>query len=123
MRLYLLDLPAARPPSTPAPCVLNLHGLGATAAQQARYTQLGPKGSARGYVVITPQGIGRVPRWRIQAVRHRSSLSAKRSTTAWSTPNSAKDRGPAGWVAGPLEGNELVLIPMYAEMLRRPPPS
>jgi hypothetical protein len=26
-------------------------------------------------------------------------------------------------VAGPLEGNELVLIPMYAEMLRRPPPS
>ncbi|MET7466239.1 PHB depolymerase family esterase [Nonomuraea sp. NPDC005501] len=51
-RVYLLALPRGRGPH---PVLLDLHGLGSDAAQQAAYSRLPREGARRGYLVITPQ--------------------------------------------------------------------
>lgn len=51
-RSYLLSVPKGRGPH---PVLLNLHGLGSSAAQQAAYSRLPEAGSRRGYIVATPQ--------------------------------------------------------------------
>ncbi|MEV0202241.1 PHB depolymerase family esterase [Nonomuraea sp. NPDC050691] len=51
-RLYLLALPRGRGPH---PVLLDLHGMGSTAAEHAAYSRLARRGAARGYIVITPQ--------------------------------------------------------------------
>ncbi|MGW0480676.1 alpha/beta hydrolase family esterase [Nonomuraea sp. NPDC003214] len=51
-RTFLLSVPAGRGPH---PVLLNLHGLGSDARQQAAYTRLPREGAARGYIVATPQ--------------------------------------------------------------------
>ncbi|MBF8190081.1 plasmid partitioning protein [Nonomuraea sp. K274] len=51
-RRYLLSVPAG---GGPHPVVLDLHGLGSTAAEQSAYSRLAEQGSRRGYVVATPQ--------------------------------------------------------------------
>lgn len=51
-RIYLLALPRAQ---GPRPVVLNLHGMGSNAAQQATYSRLPQVGAQRGYIVATPQ--------------------------------------------------------------------
>ncbi|MBN6054941.1 hypothetical protein JYK22_23595, partial [Nonomuraea sp. RK-328] len=51
-RVYLLALPRGRGPH---PVLLDLHGLGSNAADQAAYSRLPRRGAARGYIVITPQ--------------------------------------------------------------------
>ena len=62
-REYLLTVPASAPPASGYPLVLDLHGFTSNLVQQAHYSRLARLGAARGYVVITPQGTGRVPRW------------------------------------------------------------
>jgi polyhydroxybutyrate depolymerase len=53
-RSFLLAL-AGGAADGPRPVVLNLHGMGSGAAQQAAYSRLPELGTARGYIVLTPQ--------------------------------------------------------------------
>ena len=63
-RQYLLSIPASYRKGTPAPLVLDFHGLGSNMQQQAIYSGLDAKGGADGYVVITPDGSGSgIKRW------------------------------------------------------------
>ena len=55
--------PTAPAPAGGRPLVLNLHGFTSNLVQQAHYSRLPRIGAERGYVVVTPQGTGRVPRW------------------------------------------------------------
>lgn len=59
VRDYFLTVPAAYNPNVKMPMVLNFHGFGSTATEQALYTQLDPKGAARGFIVVTPNGINK----------------------------------------------------------------
>lgn len=45
--------------------ILNLHGLTSNLMQQLVYSRLAEHAPARGYVVVTPQGSGRVPHWTV----------------------------------------------------------
>jgi polyhydroxybutyrate depolymerase len=49
--------------AAPAPLILEFHGLTSNAEQQAAYSGLAAAGAARGFVVATAQGSGRVPHW------------------------------------------------------------
>ncbi len=51
-RVFLLTLPEG---DGPHPVLLNLHGLGSTAREQAAYSRLPRVGGRRGYIVATPQ--------------------------------------------------------------------
>ena len=62
-RQYLLTVPAGPPPANGCPVVLNLHGFTSNLVQQAHYSRLPQLGGERGYVVVTPHGTGRIPRW------------------------------------------------------------
>jgi polyhydroxybutyrate depolymerase len=62
-RSYLLTLPETPVPESGSPIVLNLHGFTSNLVQQAHYSRLPHLGATRGYVIVTPQGSGRVPRW------------------------------------------------------------
>ena len=57
-RQYLLTIPDGYNPAVPTPLVLNFHGLGSDANQQAVYTQLDQRAKTRGFIVATPGGIG-----------------------------------------------------------------
>jgi polyhydroxybutyrate depolymerase len=59
-RRYLLSLPGGHPgggggDGSPHPVLLDLHGLGSSAAQQSAYSRLAEIGARRGYIVATPQ--------------------------------------------------------------------
>jgi len=45
--------------------ILNLHGLTSNLLQQLEYSRLASLGPPRGYVVVTPQGSGRIPHWMV----------------------------------------------------------
>ncbi|MGN9844906.1 alpha/beta hydrolase family esterase [Nonomuraea sp. H19] len=51
-RRFLLSVPDG---SGPHPVVLDLHGLGSSAARQSAYSRLAEIGARRGYIVATPQ--------------------------------------------------------------------
>ncbi|GGO62907.1 alpha/beta hydrolase family esterase [Nonomuraea cavernae] len=51
-RRFLLSLPAG---PGPHPVLLNLHGMGSNAVEQAVYSRLPDVGARRGYIVATPQ--------------------------------------------------------------------
>ncbi|HUF84918.1 MAG TPA: PHB depolymerase family esterase [Acidimicrobiia bacterium] len=56
VREYRLAIPDRYTGKKPLPLVLNFHGLGSNAEQQAAYSELEEKGPARNYIVITPEG-------------------------------------------------------------------
>ncbi|MGZ8763422.1 MAG: alpha/beta hydrolase family esterase [Acidimicrobiia bacterium] len=56
-RDYFLTVPSTYDKNVKAPVVLNFHGHGSTATEQYLYTQLDAKGAARGFIVVTPNGI------------------------------------------------------------------
>src|SRR5262245_51380610 len=58
VRQFLLTIPDRYDPNVPTPLILNFHGLGSDATQQAVYTQLDARAKARGFIVATPNGIG-----------------------------------------------------------------
>jgi polyhydroxybutyrate depolymerase len=62
-REYLLTVPDGPAPPSGSPLVLNLHGFTSNLVQQAHYSRLPRIGAARGYLVVTPQGTGRLPHW------------------------------------------------------------
>jgi polyhydroxybutyrate depolymerase len=62
-RRYRLAIPAAG--HRALPLILNFHGFGSNAIEQAFYSQLESKGPAQGYVVATPQGTGSAAFWNI----------------------------------------------------------
>jgi polyhydroxybutyrate depolymerase len=57
-REYLLEVPPGYTGSDALPLVLNFHGYGSNANQQAAYSGLPAKGDAGGFIVVTPQGSG-----------------------------------------------------------------
>ncbi len=63
-RTYLLSVPSP-PPKTPARLIVNLHGAGSNAQQQAVYSGLATKGPARGFVVVTPDATGQPKQWNV----------------------------------------------------------
>jgi len=63
-RSYLLSVPNPLP-TTPARLIVNLHGAGSDAQQQAIYSTLATKGPARGFVVVTPDATGQPQQWNI----------------------------------------------------------
>lgn len=60
-REYRIALPA--PGDAPAPVILDFHGSGSSMDQQVVYSDLDEPGTARGYVVITPNGTGTPRGW------------------------------------------------------------
>jgi polyhydroxybutyrate depolymerase len=64
-REYRLAVPEGVAGDDPLPLVLNWHGYGSNAVQQAVYSELEEKGPAEGYVVVTPQGSGAPAFWNI----------------------------------------------------------
>lgn len=61
-RRYRLAVPSG---AGPFGLVLNFHGYGSDAVEQAAYSQLEQQGPADGFVVATPQGTGGTPFWNI----------------------------------------------------------
>jgi polyhydroxybutyrate depolymerase len=61
-RSFRLAVPPGR---GPFPLVLNFHGLGSNAVQQAAYSRLEQKGPQRGFIVATPQGTEPLGFWNI----------------------------------------------------------
>jgi polyhydroxybutyrate depolymerase len=61
-RTYRLVVP---PGPGPFGLILNFHGLGSNAIEQAVYSQLEQKGPQHGFVVATPQGTGTTAFWNI----------------------------------------------------------
>jgi polyhydroxybutyrate depolymerase len=68
-RGYLLARPEHADPAHPAPLILEFHGLMSNAEQQAAYSGLAAAATRRGFVVVTPQGSGRVPHWNYPGTR------------------------------------------------------
>jgi len=62
-RQSLLTVPAGPEPAGGRPVVLNLYGFTSNLVQQAHYSRLPQIGGERGYLVVTPHGTGRIPRW------------------------------------------------------------
>ncbi len=62
-RWYHRDVPPAHDGVTPVPLVLDLHGYSEGADVHLMMTGLEKFGDAKGFVTLTPQGTGPVPRW------------------------------------------------------------
>ena len=57
-REYILHVPPSYIADERMPLVLNWHGLGSSAGQQADYSELPAKADAEGFIVVMPQGLG-----------------------------------------------------------------
>ncbi|MBI2724326.1 MAG: hypothetical protein HYX50_04615 [Chloroflexi bacterium] len=62
-RSYILHVPKSYTGDVQVPLVLNLHGFGSNATQQAIYSGLPAKADREGFIVISPEGIGTPKRW------------------------------------------------------------
>jgi polyhydroxybutyrate depolymerase len=66
-RAYLVHIPSRssmlRNASLPLPVVLNLHGFGSNARNQAAYSRLPEKAEEEGFVLVTPDGAGTPQQW------------------------------------------------------------
>ena len=61
-RTYLLHLPPQAGSDVPMPVVLAFHGGGANAANMAIFSGLDDKADEAGFIVVYPEGTGRLPR-------------------------------------------------------------
>ena len=68
-RDYILHVPPSYSGDKAVPLVVNLHGLGSSAAGQASYSGLPAKADAEGFIVVMPQGLSTAlvaqPHWNI----------------------------------------------------------
>jgi polyhydroxybutyrate depolymerase len=64
-RTYRLTVPPQADGSTPLPLVLNFHGLGSNARQEALYTGIDAAADAHGFIAVTPDGTGEPRRWNL----------------------------------------------------------
>jgi polyhydroxybutyrate depolymerase len=62
-RTYILHVPPSYDGSRETPLVVNLHGFGSNARQQAIYSGFPAKGDREGFIVVTPDGTGDPRRW------------------------------------------------------------
>lgn len=62
-REYFAAVPSDFDPTRPTPVILNFHGSGSDMRQQIAYSRLPVEGTARGYVVVTPEGSGSPKGW------------------------------------------------------------
>ena len=62
-RHYILHVPPSYDGTRQTPLVLNLHGAGSNAAQQAAYSRFPQKGDAEGFIVVTPDALGTPRAW------------------------------------------------------------
>ena len=62
-RWYFRHVPTGYTGTEPVPVVLDLHGYAEGATVHQLMSDLGPFGDDKGFVTITPQGTGPVPRW------------------------------------------------------------
>jgi polyhydroxybutyrate depolymerase len=67
-RQYILHVPTSYTGSDGTPLVVNLHGHGSNAAEQAYYSGLPVKADEEGFIVVTPQGTGDEPHWNFTTV-------------------------------------------------------
>jgi len=63
VRRFLIAVPPDYEPSRPAGLILDLHGRGATAADQALTSRITDPAWREGFVVVHPQAQGGVPTW------------------------------------------------------------
>ena len=61
-RRYLVHVPPRYDPAVPMPVVLAFHGGGANAANMAAFSGLDGKADEAGFIVVYPDGTGRLPR-------------------------------------------------------------
>ena len=62
-RTYILHVPPSYDGTRQTPLVLNLHGFGSNARQQAIYSGFPAKGDREGFIVVTPDGTGDPRHW------------------------------------------------------------
>jgi polyhydroxybutyrate depolymerase len=62
-RTYILHVPPQYDGSTRLPLILNLHGFGSNARNQAAYSRLPQKADEEGFIVVTPDGAGTPQQW------------------------------------------------------------
>lgn len=62
-RTYILHIPPQYDGTTRLPLVLNLHGFGSNARNQAAYSRLPQKADEEGFILVTPHGAGTPPQW------------------------------------------------------------
>lgn len=62
-RSFNLHVPPDYQPGVPMPLVLDLHGLGSNASEQARLDQMSAKADREGFIVVYPQAFGAPPAW------------------------------------------------------------
>jgi polyhydroxybutyrate depolymerase len=62
-RTYILHVPPSYDGTRQTPLVLNLHGFGSNARQQAIYSGFPAKGDREGFIVVTPDGTGEPRHW------------------------------------------------------------
>ena len=67
-REYMLYVPTSYTGEDATPLVVNLHGHGSNAGQQAIYSGLPVKAEQEGFIVVTPQGTGARPHWNFTTV-------------------------------------------------------
>lgn len=64
-RPYLLAYPGTYTGSEPSPLILNLHGLGSNADEQAAYSRLPTAGPQEGFIVVTPDTASGRDGWKL----------------------------------------------------------
>lgn len=62
-RTYILHVPPQYDGARRLPLVLNFHGFGSNASEQASYSRLPAKADEEGFIVVTPEGTGDPRRW------------------------------------------------------------
>lgn len=62
-RRYIRVVPTAYDDIDPVPVVFDFHGYSEGANIHAQHSALGTYGEEQGFVTITPQGLGAIPRW------------------------------------------------------------
>src|SRR5690606_16031953 len=67
-RVYLLHVPKDYDAEQPTPLLLVYHGAAMSCRMMARYTSLSDKSDEAGFIVVYPQGMGRVPTWNSSAL-------------------------------------------------------
>ncbi|HEY8172149.1 MAG TPA: PHB depolymerase family esterase [Dehalococcoidia bacterium] len=64
-RSYILHVPPQYDGSQAVPLVLNFHGFGSGATQQANYSRFPAKADEAGFIAVTPDGTGTPRRWNL----------------------------------------------------------
>lgn len=67
-REYILYIPPSYSGDNAVPLIINLHGFGSNARQQAAYSGLPAKAKDAGFIIVTPQGTGSQPHWNFTTV-------------------------------------------------------